>query len=119
MSIQFIQPYFIQFERHTFIQFNQPIFVQCSLIHLISETGTSKNKRVVLRNTPSAKKMAESEDMIDVCDDLGIEIFFFEHVLNRTEEILDENSIVSSEHRISTHVRNSPLGAARAKLLYC
>ena len=24
MSIQFIQPHFIQFERHTFIQFNQP-----------------------------------------------------------------------------------------------
>ena len=65
-------------------------------------TGTSKNKRVVLRNTLSAKKMAESEDMIDVCDDLGIESFFFEHVLDRTEEILDENSIVSSEHRIST-----------------
>ena len=41
--------------------------------------------------------------MIDVCDDLGIESFF-EHVLNRTEEILDENSNVSSEHRISTHV---------------
>ena len=47
--------------------------------------------------------MAESEDMIDVCDDLGIESFF-EHVLNRTEEILDENSNVSSEHCISTHV---------------
>ena len=41
--------------------------------------------------------------MIDVCDDLGIESFF-EHVLNRTEEILGENSNVSSEHRISTHV---------------
>ena len=39
----------------------------------------SKNKRVVLRNTPSAKKTAQSEDMIDVCDDLGIESFFFEH----------------------------------------
>ena len=74
---------------------------------------------MVLRNTPSAKKMAESEDMIDVCDDLGIESFFFEHVLNRTEEILDENSIVSSEHRISTLVRSSPLGAARAKVLFC
>ena len=46
--------------------------------------------------------MAESEDMIDVCDDLGIESFF-EHVLNRTEELLDENSNVSGEHRISTH----------------
>ena len=41
--------------------------------------------------------------MIDVSDDLGIESFF-EHVLNRTEEILDENSNVSSEHCISTHV---------------
>ena len=57
--------------------------------------------------------------MIDVCDDLGIESFFFEHVLNRTEEILDENSIVSSEHRISTLVPSSPLGAARAKVLFC
>ena len=47
-------------------------------------------------NTLSSKK-------IDVCDDLGIESFF-EHVLNRTEEILDENSNVSSEHGISTHV---------------
>ena len=47
--------------------------------------------------------MAESEDMIDVCDDLGIESFF-EHVLNGTEELLDENSNVSGEHRISTHV---------------
>ena len=65
--------------------------------------GTSKNKPVVLRNTPSAKKMAKSEDMIDVCDGLGIESFF-EHVLNGTDEILDENSNVSSEHRISTHV---------------
>ena len=73
---------------------------------------------MVLRNTPSAKKMAES-DMIDVCDDLGIESLFFERVLNRTEEILDENSIVSSEHRISIHVRSSPLGAARAKVLFC
>ena len=45
---------------------------------------------------------SESEDMIDVCDNLGIESFF-EHVLNRTEEIL-ENSNVSGEHRISTHV---------------
>ena len=61
--------------------------------------------------------------MIDVCDDLGIESFF-EHVLNRTEEILDESSNVSSEHRISTHVdllektvnpEYPPLGAARAK----
>ena len=58
---------------------------------------------MVLVNTFPAKKMAESEDMIDVCDDLGIESFF-EHVLNRTEEILDENSNVSSEHCISTHV---------------
>ena len=74
-----------------------------ALIHLISGTGTSKNKRVVLGNTLLAKKMAESEDMIDVCDDLGIESFF-EHVLNRTEELLDENSNVSGEHRISTHV---------------
>ena len=74
---------------------------------------------MVLRNTPAAKKMAESEDTIDVCDDLGIESFFFEHVLNRTEEILDENSIVSSEHRISTHARSSPLGAAPAKVLFC
>ena len=41
--------------------------------------------------------------MIDVCDNLGIESFF-EHVLNRTDEILDENLNVSSEHRISTHV---------------
>ena len=41
--------------------------------------------------------------MIDVCDDLGIESFF-EHVLNRTVEILGVNSNVSSEHRISTHV---------------
>ena len=73
-----------------------------ALIHLISETGTSKNKRVVLGNTLPAKKMAESEDMIDVCDDLGIESFF-EHVLNRKEELLDENSNVSGEHRISTH----------------
>ena len=73
-----------------------------ALIHLISGTGTSKNKRVVLGNTLPAKKMAESEDMIDVCDDLGIESFF-EHVLNRTEELLDENSNVSGEHRISTH----------------
>ena len=39
----------------------------------------SKNKRLVLRNTPSAKKTAQSEDMIDVWDDLGIESFFFEH----------------------------------------
>ena len=46
--------------------------------------------------------MAESEDMIDVCDDLGIESFF-EHVLNRTEELLDENSNVSGQHCISTH----------------
>ena len=64
--------------------------------------------------------------MIDVCDDLGIESFF-EHVLNRMEEILGENSNVSSEHRISTHVDllertvnpekppPPPLGAARAK----
>ena len=75
---------------------------------------------MVLRNTPSAKKMPESEDMRDVCDELGIESFFFEHVLNRTEEILDENSIVScSEHRISTLVRSSPLGAACAKVLFC
>ena len=74
-----------------------------ALIHLISGTGTSKNKRVVLGNTLPAKKMAESEDMIDVCDDLGIESLF-EHVLNRTEELLDENSNVSGEHRISTHV---------------
>ena len=72
------------------------------LIHLISGIGTSKNKRVVLGNTLPAKKMAESEHMIDVCDDLGIESFF-EHVLNRTEELLDENSNVSGEHRISTH----------------
>ena len=41
--------------------------------------------------------------MIDVSDDLGIESFF-EHVLNRTVEILGVNSNVSSEHRISTHV---------------
>ena len=46
--------------------------------------------------------MAESKDMIDVCDDLGIESFFFEHVFDRSEEICDENSVVSSEHRIST-----------------
>ena len=51
---------------------------------------------MVLGNTLSSKK-------IDVCDDLGIESFF-EHVLNRTEEILGVNSNVSSEHRISTHV---------------
>ena len=70
---------------------------------------------MVLRNTPSAKKMAESEDMIDVCDDLGIESFFFEHVLNRTEEILDEHSIVSSEHRISTLVPSSPPGCCTCK----
>ena len=58
---------------------------------------------MVLDNTLPAKKMAEPEDMIDVCDDLGIESFF-EHVLNRTEDILDENSNVSGEHHISTHV---------------
>ena len=41
--------------------------------------------------------------MIDVSDDLGIESFF-EHVVNRTVEILGVNSNVSSEHRISPHV---------------
>ena len=56
---------------------------------------------MVLGNSLPAKKMAESE--VDVCDDLGIESFF-EHVLNTKEEIFDENSNVSSEHRISTHV---------------
>ena len=71
---------------------------------------------MVLGNTLSSKK-------IDVWDDLGIESFF-EHVLNRTEEILDESSNVSSEHRISTHVDllektvnpeyPPPPGAARA-----
>ena len=47
--------------------------------------------------------MAELGDMIDVCEDLGIKSFF-EYVLNRTEEILDENSNVRSENRISTNV---------------
>ena len=51
--------------------------------------------------------MVESEDMIDVCDDLGIESFF-EHVLNRTEELLDENSNVSGEHRIYFNPFRSP-----------
>ena len=46
-----------------------------ALVHLILGTGTSKNKRMVLGNTLPAKKMGESEDMIDVCDDLGIKSF--------------------------------------------
>ena len=46
-----------------------------ALIHLILGTGTSKNKRMVLGNTLPAKKMGELEDMIDVCDDLGIKSF--------------------------------------------
>ena len=46
-----------------------------ALVHLILGTGTSKNKRMVLGNTLPAKKMGELEDMIDVCDDLGIKSF--------------------------------------------